>query len=293
MIEVIIPTTASAERRESLFDAINSIIDQKGVQAIPRVVVNGKIFDRAIFKALESRQDIKLHYEEEGSLPKAISIGRSLVTAEYFGFLDDDDVLLPNALALKLELFQKHPGTDVVVGNGYIDRLGKDTLLYPSFEDSIKEPLYSLMEGNWLASCGGLFRAESVELNYFVNLPKYFEWTWLAFHLATSGKRLQFINTPTFRVRESIGSLSQEEGNIDAQITVVQKMLVKTDNHYVKSKLKKRLGAAYHMASLMALRRGMNSEAWRYHLRSMNTLRNIGFVTFTRYLLLPFLRLRE
>ena len=38
-VEVIIATTASAERGRSLFEAIDSVLQQTGVQATPRIVV--------------------------------------------------------------------------------------------------------------------------------------------------------------------------------------------------------------------------------------------------------------
>ena len=284
-VEVIIATTASAERGRSLFEAIDSVLQQTGVQATPRIVVNGSRYDKEVFETLQARSDIKLHYEEEGNLPKAIALGRMLVESEFFGFLDDDDILLENALVLKLREFSQNPATDVVVGNGYFDTFGTGVLMGSSFDDCRSDPLAALMESNWLASCGGLFKTATIYPSYFLDLPKYFEWTWVAFNLALNGKQVQFIDTPTFHVRDSEDSLSKGDENIDAFIAVVEQMSALACGHPIQKQLKKRLGAAYHMGSQKALKDGLINDAWNYHFRSINTLGNLGYLTFTRHLL--------
>jgi len=284
-VEIIIATTGAAERSHSLLEAIESVLSQKGVQATPRVVLNGKIYDHSVLEALNARTDIKLHYEEEGNLPKAIAIGRSLVESEFFGFLDDDDILLENALARKLDKFLQYPATDVVAGNGYFDQFGKGELMRNSFDDCRADPLSALMDRNWLASCGGLYKTTAIDQSYFLDLPKYFEWTWVAFNLALNGKQIQFLDAPTFHVRDSDDSLSKEEGNVAALIAFVKKMSETALNHPIQKKLKIRLGAAYHMASQKALSKGSTKDAWNYHLRSVNALNNLGYLTFTRHLL--------
>jgi hypothetical protein len=285
-IEIIIPTTGTTERRQSLFDAIDSVRDQEDVDAVPLVILNGTIFDLAIFKALEFRDDILFHYQEEGCLPKAIRTGRGLVEADFFGFLDDDDILLRGALALKLSEFQQYPNTDVVAGNGYIERFGPNELMHDSLCSSCQaNPLFALLDSNWLASCGGLFKTVSVDESYFVDLPKYYEWSWVAFNLALDGKHIRFVDVPTFRVKDSAESLSKEMENVEAFVGLISRMLDRSKGSGIYKHLKTRLGVAYHSAADQALQNGFKRAAWNYHLRSLNTVKNFKYLGFTRHLL--------
>src|SRR5690606_14394 len=118
-ITIIIPTTCERPRLEQLDRAINSILHQSGVEAKVLIIVNGNRFDPAAYDSLRSRSDVVVEDREIGSAPKACEYGRSLIQTTYFGFLDDDDELLPNALSVRLGAFSKNPNADVVVTNGY------------------------------------------------------------------------------------------------------------------------------------------------------------------------------
>src|ERR1700674_1852071 len=95
---VIIPTMVSTQRATSLQRAIGSIIGQQSAAAVPIVVANGTQFDAQLLSELKSRRDIRFFYQEEGSLPGAILLGRKQVDTEFFANLDDDDEYLPNAI---------------------------------------------------------------------------------------------------------------------------------------------------------------------------------------------------
>lgn len=283
-IEIIVPTTATKEREASLFEAIESILSQSSVTAIPRVIVNGDFYDRSVYSKLKSRDDIFLHYFQLGSLPNAIFCGRNLVQSKYYGFLDDDDLLLEGALSVKMENFFRSEKVDVVVGNGYIDRLGSDVLMQQNLSVCKQDPLRSLVDKNWLASCGGLYRTETTSAKYFSQLPKYHEWTWVAFNLAFDRKRISFVNEPTFRVRDTIESLSKEVENTMEYVRFVEMMYAKCKGEEIASEVKRKLGAAYHAAAELQLNGGFATEAWKYHLKSLNTLENLKYLSFTRHL---------
>lgn len=284
-IEIIIPTTGTTERAKSLLKAIDSVLGQAEVNALPLIILNGTIFDDAIFESLQARKDIRFYYQEKGSLPDAIMMGRNQVESEYYGFLDDDDVLLKGTLALKLNEFKQYADTDVVVGNGYIGRFGPGKLMHDSLSLSCQEkPLLALLDSNWLASPGGLFKTTSVASDFFIDLPKYFEWSWVAFNLALDGKRIRFVDAPTFYVNDSDNSLSKDKENTQAFIDVTIRMLARSKGHSIHKNLKKRLGEAYHSAAHQANQGGALWQAWRFHFRSLNTFSNLKYLTFTRHL---------
>jgi len=71
-VSIIIPSAGQKHRRESLFRAIDSILTQRGVKAVPIVVLNGENIDPEIAETLKSRPDIILEHQAEASLPRAI-----------------------------------------------------------------------------------------------------------------------------------------------------------------------------------------------------------------------------
>ncbi len=290
MIEVIIPTIASADRAKGLLEAIDSVQWQCGVNARPLILLNGSCFDSRLKNELETRSGIRLFYQEEGSLPKAIFSARTKVQAEYFCFLDDDDLLLDQSLLNRLQLFREDPALEVVVGNGYLERFGENALLSTTFDDARADPLAALVTHNWLASCGGLFKASAIGSEYFTGLPMYLEWTWVAFNLAVEHRKIAFVDAPTFRVRDTDCSLSKESGNTVAFIELTKAMLAKMQDAGLRAKLRTRLGKAYHMASSEALSQKALKSAWIFHTKSINSAENLGYLAYTRHLIRAFFK---
>src|SRR5215831_17690441 len=102
-VSVIVPTNALARRRELTWRAINSVLDQTGICAIPTVIVNGPARDRDVTRELEADRRLRVHILEEAGLRNALQVGRRLVDTPWFAELDDDDLLLPGALASRVE----------------------------------------------------------------------------------------------------------------------------------------------------------------------------------------------
>jgi hypothetical protein len=74
-ISVIIPTQAEGSRRERLLRAIECILTQKEVRALPLVVINGGRYDASLRQQLESRTDIRTFYCERASVTEAQAFG--------------------------------------------------------------------------------------------------------------------------------------------------------------------------------------------------------------------------
>ena len=101
-ITVVVPTALHSARADSIERAVESILSQSGVRAIPLLVVNGPAYDRDLLRRWQSDPRVRCHYLQTGSLPGAIRHGRSLVETPYFSFLDDDDLYEPNTLQVRV-----------------------------------------------------------------------------------------------------------------------------------------------------------------------------------------------
>ena len=199
-VSIILPTMAHRERASSLARAIDTVVSQDGVRGIPLVVVNGNAGAPEALARLRRRADIRLVVRDEADLPRALQAGRALVDTPYFAVLDDDDELLPGALRTRLDALEQAPGTDVVVTNGFLEDAGTRALNIEDFRRIRADPLRTLLERNWLPPCAGLFRTGAVTLEFFDEIPRYREWTYLALRLALT-LRICFAEHPTFVYR--------------------------------------------------------------------------------------------
>jgi len=119
-ISVIVPTAATQDRAASLTRALESALGQEGVRPDVIVVANGPGCDPDVLATLARRRDIRLIRRHEAGLGPSISTGRDLVNAPFFAELDDDDLLLPGALATRLERMRVQPTVDAVVTTGFL-----------------------------------------------------------------------------------------------------------------------------------------------------------------------------
>lgn len=211
-ITVIIPTLALGERRESLMRAIDSVLTQACVDARPLVVVNGERYSPELRAELETMSLVRTLYVPQGNVGLAQHVGVGVVDTPYFSFLDDDDLLLPGGLSALCDEMISLLEPDYVVGNGYVADKAGERLLFPCDESHLAmlraDPARVLLQRNWLASCGGLYRRGAVGTEVFDASLKHFEWTYYGFRLACAYKGA-FIAAPVFRVSDTPGSASK------------------------------------------------------------------------------------
>jgi glycosyltransferase involved in cell wall biosynthesis len=289
-VSVIIPTMAAAERACELDRALRSVEAQRGVVAVPIVVVNGQRRDPRIVERLRGSRQLKLVEQEEGVAPKAVAAGRRSVDTEYFCVLDDDDELLPDGLAIKARSLAADPAIDVVVTGGFRRVDDQEEACLPNIEACQPDPLGALMEGNWLASCAALFRTSSFGPETFARLPRYLEWTYLA-HVLAIEKRILFKNDPTFRIHaHSARSLSMSRDYVLYQpvmLGMLQKLALPGPMRRV---LRRKYRATLHSVSDFELQRRHLRSAWVHHLRSLAGLAGLRYLPYTRRLLVDSLR---
>lgn len=273
-----------ATRAASLRRAIASIQTAgPGVTSI-MVAVNGPHVSQELMAELSQRTDLQVVRFEEGSLPKTLARTVALVNTDYFGFLDDDDELLPSGLHQRLMLLQSQPEAEIVLSNGYL-RTGDGDQDYLQHLDSVlHNPLAAFFVENWLPSCGALFRRASVGAAYFENYHQYAEWSWLAFRLALDKKRFCVLNTPTFRVyADTAGSLSKSSEFRQSYISLYQKMLAANPPLRIRSIIQKKLANAHHDVSSHALAAGQLGQCVRHHVRSLPA--GWRFLPYTRHII--------
>lgn len=282
-VTVIIPTLG--KRPEELERAIDSVTSQLDVEAIPMVVVNGRRFDADLVAQLERTPGLYCHRIESAGVSNARLEGRRLVETSHFAFLDDDDELLPDALCLRLDALQK-TDADVVVTNGYREASGERQLIFSKFDRHPDDPARALLEENWLASAGGLFRTDAVGEEILDGLPNFLEMTFIAF-LLTQRHVVFRLNRPTFIIHAGATDQASESWEyLQEMPKVLQRMQSVTKRKDLQSRLRRRRAAALHQASAKALRYRNLLAAWKYHLHSLAIGDGLRYLPYTRHIVL-------
>jgi glycosyltransferase involved in cell wall biosynthesis len=287
-ISVLVCTLAKKRRRALLERAIDSILTDQGGLGLPVVVVNGTGYDEELLRRLQARTDIKLAYRPTASLSGALRAGRRQVETPYFATLDDDDQLLPGALAIRLAPLLADATADLVVTNGYYDDGRSPARLhYPDFTSLSRDPVRSVMVKSWLQSVNALYRAERVTARDFEGMPDYLEWTWLALKLARTHS-IRFLDEPTYRLnRGEPDSLSFSDAFYSGVPQALRTVLALDLPLDVRRELRRRLSASLHDVSDRARRSGDYGLAWRSHIASLGVRPSYRWLLYTRRLLLP------
>jgi hypothetical protein len=282
------PTLAAPERALSLRRAIVSALDQDGVQVVPIVVVNGPTPDPAVMAELEANPRVRVCRLERASLPAALRVGRDQVDSPWFAELDDDDVLLPGGLAVRLQALQADPDLHVVVTNGYRRCEATQSLNIQDGDVVRRDPLRALLRGNWLLPGSWLCRTDRVGPGIFDAMPPYLECTYLAIRFALTG-RMRFLDVPTvawtMHGGES-GSNHYALGQPDALRQILSLELPRD----VRSGLTSHLTAAYHSVAERHRSSGDLPRAWSAHLRCLKHPSGWRFLPYTRHLVRASLR---
>jgi len=275
-VQIIVRTTASVRRRTQLLRAIESIVSQKGVIARPIVVANGRDCDETILATLRNRDDVRLIRQVEGDPTLALLTGRRYIDAPYFSVLDDDDEYLPGALQVRLRTINEPEPASVVITNGYVSTGDSTRPLYESMVVFSRSPLNSLVDHNWLASCGGMFRTSDVPTTIFDLQYKYFEWTAIAFRIAQAGLPIRFIEDTTFVIHDTADSLSKSVDYVTLAPECVGSLARFPIPAALRYRLLRKKSRLHHEASKALLETGDLVGAWQHHAQSMAGLYGVG-----------------
>lgn len=289
IVTVIIPTTAEPKREKTLIRAIDSIKSQESVIATILVIVNGDRCEQVFFEKLKKNPALSVHYLETGSAPKAVAFGRSLVVSPYFSILDDDDEYLPHALKCRLSYF--NDSIDVVVSSGYRDLEGErmDLLSLEKRETARIHPIKSLFykKNNWLTSAGGLFRTQTVGIEYFEKHTAYYEWSYLAVRLSLE-RTVSITDEQDHVIHYSQDSLSKSEDFMHGEIDYFNEVKKLELPESVKKIINQNSSAAFHVLAEHYLKKSDMKNAWRAHLSSMRNMNSfLRYALFSRKFLIP------
>jgi glycosyltransferase involved in cell wall biosynthesis len=287
-ISVVIPTACRMERAASIRRAIESVLSQENVDVELIVVVNGPTHDRGLRAELEANPALRVAYLPEPNLPAAHRHGRTMVTRPFFAFLDDDDEYLPRALETRAAEMLADPRLDVVATNGI---WAPDNSPYIKRTEGVEaDPLMALLRGNWLGSCGALFRSATVSPDYFDGRTRHYEWTMLGFRLALAGRRIRFLDVPTYILNETPESLSRSDAYCRAEPPFLTSMLEFDLAPRYRKRIREKILESLHTLAGRALAAGRIGEAWGYHVRSLMRPQGFKYVVFTRHLVWPTMR---
>lgn len=283
-VTVVIPTLAN--RPKELERALRSITSQRDIDATPLVVVNGRRYDPDLVNGLRQRPDIRFHQIETANVSMARFEGRRQVETTYFAFLDDDDELLPEALSLRYNAFADHKG-DVVVTNGYKQTGQNREIIFPRFGHDSNDPARALLEENWLASAGGLYRTDAVSEHHFEDLPDFLEMTFLAFKMAHDLAIIR-LDIPTFVIHAGATDQASASWRYYQEVPkILRQMQDVTSRSDLWVRLRQKQAAALHDASVKALQNKDKLSAWKYHLRSLTIGNGFRYFPYTRHIVRP------
>jgi glycosyltransferase involved in cell wall biosynthesis len=284
-IDVIIPTICDQQRGPLLMRAIEHVVSQEGVAARPIVVVNGSRVDAAAFAQLQVRSDIHLIRIEQGSLFLARRTGFETVRTEFFAIHDDDDFLLPGALARRLKAFRDEPKVDWVTANGIFVRDGRESPFIASMDAVRRDPYGTLLDYCWLCSAGNLFRTAAMPRDLF-DAVHSMDITYIALRLLSDGKMPALVDVPTFKYFYYPTSLSKQDHYNLAAAASIRTMMALPVPGWVRRGLASKYRRAMHDMAAHAWKRGAMGEAWAAHLRSLAGLPEFfHYAAFTRKLL--------
>lgn len=285
-VTVIIPTTGLKERKESLYRAIRSVLEQSYGKTIPLVMLNGTVYHKPLLKELRENDKILFKYLKKGSLPNAVFEARKIITTDFFSFLDDDDYYTEDCIEKKISQFKIHKNLDVVVGNGYkvfTDKLKKK--MFSNIDIVSKNPMGELTKYNWFGSCSALFKTKSITLDFFDPDFKYYEWTYMAYKLF-SKCNIKIIDDITFYINSTENSLSKSEEYILSQPLLFSKLRLLNLPVEISKAIERKKINSYHSLSEHYLKSRSLKKAWIWHLKSLSHSAGWKFLPYTWKLLL-------
>lgn len=282
---VIVPTLARAARAALLRRALESVLGQAGVRAVPVVVVNGSERDPELVAELAARRDLRRIELAEADLPAALRAGRAAVDTPWFAELDDDDILLPGTLARRLARASEDTGCAAVLCNGIVRDERGDRPLLRDVAAVARDPLGALGAGTWLSPGSGLFRSDALPVDVFEGMPHFLEWTYLALRLARDG-RLCFLDEPGFVYHAGRpDSLWHSRECVRQLPASIGRLLALELPASLRRTFEERLTDALHGCAREALERGDRRAAWSAHLRALGGRRGWHHLPFTARLL--------
>ncbi|WP_423822289.1 hypothetical protein V5738_18375 [Salinisphaera sp. SPP-AMP-43] len=290
-VDIVVRTMADDQRAASLFRALDTIQDQRGVWARPIVMVNGDRRSPAVMARLLRRAGIVWRVMDAPDPANALVQGVRRVEAPFYMVLDDDDELLPDALHGLIPATPSADRWDVLITNRYCHSDGVIQIETADLEAQAADPMNSLLDDNWLAPGRAVFRTATVTAA-LIDVGQFNqEWTHIAMRLVRHGLRLQFRDVPSALCHDTEGSASKSDlcrqneihfwNTIGAEITM---------DRPLRRRIATKRANLLHSMAVRRAQGGQPWAAWHYHLQSLRPPHFFKYILYTRKLLGPSLR---
>jgi glycosyltransferase involved in cell wall biosynthesis len=290
LFTVVIASLCDEARSELLRRACGSVRAMAGGHDYSIIVVaNGPRVSSKVLDWLATKPDVRVIRLRSGSHPLARRVGAEMADSEFLAFLDDDDELLPNTLAPKIEYFRQHPEVDVLVTDGLRVNGSTVTKIFPPPEVRCQDLVETLMRAGW-GACALTLRAQKIDLAAFDAEFRHMEWTLTTLELARH-YRFGFLDEPTYRYYEhALDSLSKSAEHSLAVPEVWRRLSKGYAGTRYDAVVRRRYGAECHHASREYARQGRMRDAWRLHAESLTAHGGLALVPFSAKLLFASLR---
>jgi glycosyltransferase involved in cell wall biosynthesis len=270
-ISVIIPTTCETSRAGLLERALGSVLSQRDTQFETIVVVNGDRFDPRLLEKMKADPRLRILQLAEGNVSRARFAGTKCAQGDLFCFLDDDDELLPEALKIRVDYMDSHPGADALVTNGLICERDEFPLVDPHTRELINANVgASILHKNWFASPSSTFRKKTIPSSLLDFEYAFFEWTYLFFTILAAGKSIRFLDTLTYRKYEDNPlSVSKTKAYFIAYPDFLHSLMKLPLEASVRRELQKKYLAALNSNSGFNLEHGRILPAAIFHFQCL------------------------
>jgi hypothetical protein len=135
-----------------------------------------------------------------------------------------------------------------------------------------------------MASCGATFRTTSVAQKYFDDTPRHYEWTAIAFRIASS-LNVAFVDESTYRVNETAVSLTKTASYVECRFDVPNDMLRWNVDPRRRPDILRKRAEAFHSACSYHRLNGNFRRAWSFHLKSLSSVYGLKYLPYTVLLL--------
>ena len=285
-VTVIMPTRTLAGRAALLRRAIASVLAQVRVSTVPLLVINGGAGDPALVRELVADRRLRTITLPGEGLPAALRAGRAHVDTAFFATLDDDDVLVPDALATRVDAALEAPGWDAIVTNGIRRGPHGESLHVEDAGAVNRDPLLALRDTTWLLPGSWLCRSDAANATLFDDMPAHLECTYLALRFAT-GLRMRFLARPTVIWHTSTPlSVSASREYSVGQAQAIERLLALPMPAALRASFEERLRHACHANAERCLEEGATREAWGWHMRSLRAPGGWRHLLYTRKVLM-------
>jgi glycosyltransferase involved in cell wall biosynthesis len=139
VVSIIIPTYNYGIY---LSTAIQSCLNQT-YKPIEIIIVDDGSTDNTKDLVKEFRDSVIYFYQKNSGVSAARNKGLELAKGHYLAFLDSDDYLTQDSIAVKMEIFEKQPDIGIVFSSTYSRTSGQEGLRYNKRFNKFKNPFTS------------------------------------------------------------------------------------------------------------------------------------------------------